>query len=242
MDYGWLLNTPIAHRGIHNNKDVPENSLLSIELSVKNNFPIEIDVQMTADNKIIVFHDDNLRRLCNYNKHVFQADYDEIESLFLLDTPERIPLLDEALKILNNRQPILIEIKNDRLDGIMELAIWKILSQYKGRYAIMSFNPFTLKWFKKNAPHILRGQLSSGFKEDKLPFYQRMPLEYMLFNFLSAPHFIAYDVSCLPFRPLEGYRKRGIPVLTWTVKTKEDLLKAQKYTDNYIFEGIHIEI
>jgi glycerophosphoryl diester phosphodiesterase len=242
MDYGWLLKTPIAHRGLHNNKDVPENSLLSIERSVEHNFPIEIDVQMTADGKIIVFHDDDLLRLCGVNKSVTAASYNEIKTLHLLNTTEKIPLLTEALELLNSRQPILIEIKNSRLNGTMEKAIWDILSNYKGKYAIQSFNPLTLQWFKKRAPHILRGQLSSGFKEDNLRFYQRKPLEYMIFNFLSAPHFIAYDVSCLPFKPLEGYRKRGIPVITWTVKTNGDLLKAQKYADNYIFEGIHIGI
>ncbi len=242
MDYGWLLKTPIAHRGIHNNKNVPENSLLAIELSIENNFPIEIDVQMTLDKKIIVMHDDNLMRMCGVDKSVINSTYEEISGLHLLNTDEKVPLLTEVLERLGGRQPVLIEIKNDKLNGAMEQEFWKILSKYKGRFAVQSFNPMTVNWFRKNAPQTLRGQLSSAFKDEKIPAHVRIPLQYMAFNSISKPHFIAYDVSCLPFRPLEKYRERRIPVLAWTIKSQKDLITAQKYADNYIFEGIHIDI
>ena len=58
----------IAHRGIHNNLDIPENSIKSFKEAIKQKLPIEFDVQLTKDNKIIIFHDYNLKRMTNLDE------------------------------------------------------------------------------------------------------------------------------------------------------------------------------
>ena len=58
-------------------------------------------------------------------------------------------------------------------------------------------------------------------------------------NGVSSPNFIGYDIRALPYLPVSIARQVfNYPVLAWTVKTEDDKLKAAKYVDNIIFEGI----
>lgn len=69
----------IAHRGIHNNKDIPENSLLAFKTAVENNYAIELDVQLTKDNVLVVFHDYDLKRMTNKNGLIQDLTYKELQ-------------------------------------------------------------------------------------------------------------------------------------------------------------------
>ena len=52
-----------AHRGLYDNiSDAPENSLAAFQKAVDAGYGIELDVQMTADGKVVVVHDFNLKR------------------------------------------------------------------------------------------------------------------------------------------------------------------------------------
>ena len=86
----------VAHRGIHNNKEIPENSLAAFKQALKLNYPIELDVQLTKDNTLVVFHDYNLKRLTNKDLILQQATYDDLKKLSLLNTTEKIPNLKEV--------------------------------------------------------------------------------------------------------------------------------------------------
>ena len=97
------MNKIIAHRGVFDNKSVPENSMLSFKNAIKYNYPIELDVQLTKDNKLVVFHDDNLLRMTGYDKLLQEANYSEISNLKLLNANENIPTFNEVLKLINNR-------------------------------------------------------------------------------------------------------------------------------------------
>lgn len=235
----WIKNIPIAHRGLHNDS-IPENSILSFEEAISNDYAIELDVHLSNDGELIVFHDRNLKRMTGINEIIEAQSSEFLTSLQLLNSKEKIPTLTEVLKIVNNRGPILIEIKNQLTDGKLEEKLNIILSKYKGEYAIQSFNPYSVGWFAKNNPSILRGQLSGDFKNENLPNYKKIMMRYFLMNWYSKPNFIAYDINLLPCWAVSIQKKLGIPILAWTIDTKVKKEKAMKYADNIIFEGIKV--
>lgn len=231
----WLCTKYIAHRGVHN-EQLPENSIGAFKKAIEMGYAIELDVRPLADGTIVVFHDEALGRMTGADGFITNYTYEDIKDLRLLKTNEKIPTLEDALKAINGKTPILIEIKNNGKVGF-EKNIWKILSSYKGEYAVQSFNPYTLEWFKINAPHVKRGQLSSFFKgNDSIGFAKKFALKRMLLNKkISEPNFIAYQIENLPNRYVKKYS--DLPLLAWCIRSEESFLKAKKIADNVIFEG-----
>lgn len=231
----FLCDNIIAHRGLHNIENgVIENSIEAFRYAIDKKYIIELDVHILKDDEIIVFHDDNLQRLTGVNKKVLDVSYDEIKELKLKNTNSYIPKLEEVLKLINGKVPILIEIKNFENVGKLEKKLLEILKAYKGMYAVQSFNPFCIYWFKKNAPNVLRGQLSSSMKNEK--FLKKLVLKNMFFNFLTKPDFISYSVSDLNLNKIKKIRKKYI-LLGWTVRNKSDYEKLKKEYDNLICEN-----
>ena len=93
------------------------------------------------------------------------------------------------------KAPVIIELKYDRRLGILEKEVMKILKEYKGEYAIQSFNPLTIAWFRYKHKQVIRGQITSNFVNDKMSFVKRIFLKNMLFNFISNPDYIAYSIE-----------------------------------------------
>ena len=174
----WIANKPIAHRGLHN-AEIPENSLSAFDNAARENYAIELDVRSLADGTIVVFHDETLGRMTKQDGYLSNLTYPDIKDLKLINSNEKIPTLAEVLKVVDARVPILIEIKNMGKVGELEKAILKTLSGYKGEYAVESFNPYSLEWFKINAPQIKRGQLSASMKNSGLSFFKRQALKKM---------------------------------------------------------------
>lgn len=234
----FLKQNLIAHRGYWDvNNNIPENSLLAFQKAIDNNYIIELDVHILKDNKVVVFHDDNLKRMTNIDKNLKDMYYKDIKELKLNNTNEKIPLLEEVLELVDGKVPIIIELKYDVKCGVLEKEVIKILKRYNGKYAIKSFNPFSINYFRKNFPDAIRGQLSSNFKDEKMNTIKRLFLSKMLYNIISKPDFISYDVRALPNRKVEKMRKNQL-ILGWTIKNKEDLKKAKIHCDNYICENI----
>lgn len=234
----WIKETPIAHRGVHT-KDIPENSLSAFENALKNNYAIELDVQFTKDKEVVVFHDENLKRMTNDTRNIEDVNYDELKNLRLDNTNEIIPTLEEVLELVDSKVAILIEIKDCKDYIELSEKTYEILKGYEGNYAIQSFNPFILEWYKNNASEVIRGQLSGTFTEgsESLNSFEKFVLKNMLLNFKSKPNYIGYDLEGIPKSKLESLRKKGVPIIVWTVKNKEDMEKAYKYSDNITFEN-----
>lgn len=234
----WIKETPIAHRGLHT-KDIPENSLSAFENALKNNYAIELDVQFTKDKEVVVFHDENLKRITNDTRNIEDVNYDELKNLRLGNTNEIIPTLEEVLELVDSKVAILIEIKDCKDYIELSEKTYEILKGYEGNYAIQSFNPFILEWYKNNASEVVRGQLSGTFTEgsESLNSFEKFALKNMLLNFKSKPNYIGYDLEGIPKSKLESLRKKGAPIIVWTVKNKEDMEKAYKYSDNITFEN-----
>lgn len=237
----WLINSFIAHRGIHNNKNVPENSLTAFKLAIEKGYPIELDIRMLNDGTIIVFHDELMSRMTNANKYIQNLTKADLDKFRLLNTQEKIPTFEEVLNLVNGQVPLLIEIKKENTKtGDFERKILKMLSEYNGEYAIQTFNPYVLEWFKNNAPHIKRGILASYFKGEKMSCIRKFALKRLYMIKKYEPDFISYDCRNLPNRFVN--RHKNLPLLAWTVKSQEQYEKVIKYCDNIIFQDFEPKI
>lgn len=235
----WLLSTPIAHRGLHDaGGGVPENSLAAFEAARDAGFPIELDVRLLRDGAAAVFHDDNLRRLTGADAPVAEEDSRSIVTRRLSGTVQTIPLLEQVLDVVDGRVPLLIELKNFGDPGDLESAVRSALESYGGRFAVQSFNPYSMGWFKENAPRFTRGHLSGGFSADAADGALEESHRRLGTMRISSPAYIGYDIRSLPCEPVAELRERGTPVLGWTVRSRGERRKAMKYCDNYIFELI----
>ncbi len=236
----WLVETPIAHRGLHD-KDCPENSISAFQKAITEGYPIELDVQMIADGTVIVFHDESLSRLTDNDGYIKFLNKSDLDILRLKDSKEKIPTFEEVLKFVDGKVPLLIEIKNPSKVGELEKKVIEILKDYKGEYAIQSFNPYVLEYFYKHAPNVLRGQLAGYFKKEKLSFFKKYALKRMLLNKkISHPDFISYEARKIPNRFTRKYRK--LPLLAWTVRSQSEYIRVVKYCDNVIFENFEPKI
>ena len=230
----------IAHRGFFNNKDVPENSLKAFALAVQHGYGIELDVQLTADNKLVVFHDEELIRMCGAEGNLWQKTFDEIKDLRLLETDEPIPLFEDVLNTVGGRVPLIVEIKSEgRYTDCSRLAN-EMLKGYKGEFCVESFHPLVVRWFKKHSPHIVRGQLSTDHIKDgeKGGNVGRFLLSNMVFNFLSKPDFIAFNHEHKGMFSFKLCRKLYKPVtVAWTIKSEEQLENARDSFEVFIFDS-----
>ena len=137
----WLVQKRIAHRGLFE-EGKPENSLAAFENAIANNYAIELDVRALKDGTIVVFHDDKLGRMTGLDGYISNCTYEDIKDARLLKTSECIPTLEQVLALVNGRTELLIEIKNMNKVGF-EKDVYKILSTYKGEWAVESFNPYS---------------------------------------------------------------------------------------------------
>lgn len=232
----WVLRDPISHRGLHNNTDIPENSLPAFENSVKHGFAIELDVRIIDDHTVIVFHDDKLSRMTDCDGYVSKLKASDLKDIKLLKTEFGIPTFEQVLETVNGKVPLLIEIKKAEQSYALEEIVLDMLRSYNGDYAVQSFDPFSMQYFYKNAPQIMRGQLASYFHHADYDISRRdkKRLKKLKYNDVSHPDFIAYKVSNLPNKYVKN---AGLPVVAWTIRNELAAQKAQEICDNYIFEG-----
>lgn len=240
-DISWIKENPIAHRGLHNDK-YPENSIGAFKNAIENQYSIELDVRFTKDKQIVVFHDDNLGRITNDKRDVSEVTYEELNKLKLLESKESIPLFKDVLDLVDGKVPIVIEIKDCK--DIIKLGeeTYNLIKDYSGDYAVQSFNPYVMGWYNKNAPEVIRGQLSGTMKEgsENLKSYEKFALKNLLLNFKSKPNYIAYELEGLPNFRVSILRKQGISTIAWTIRSEEEAIRAYEYSDNIIMENFTI--
>ena len=224
----WLLRTPIAHRGLHAAHDGrPENSLAAFAHACALGFPAELDVRLTRDGQVVVFHDRSLRRLTRAAGRVEERDAAEIRALRLLGTGERVPLLREVLELVDGRVPLLVELKSSPLWPALEPAVIAALDGYRGEVAIQSFKRRALRELGRNeTPHAV-GHLWRwpGRPRSEVP-----------------AAFVGCPVDRAPSRAVRRRRDSGGIVLAWTVRSADQAERVLRFVDNYIFEGFVPEL
>lgn len=232
----WLFDSEIAHRGLHN-KTICENSKSAFQNAIDHNISIELDVQMTQDGELIVFHDENSFRLTNQSFDVIATPYTLLKELKLLDTQDSIVLLQEVLNLVKGKVPILIDVKNNQFDTLFETKLAQMLDEYKGEVAVCSFNYQTIKWFSQHRPNILRG-LNFGDR----PHYGFKDFLEFLYHFdRSEPNFVSLDYDLLDTFIVSYCRFLKIPLLCWTIDSQEKKEKALKKVQGIIVEQMNSE-
>lgn len=233
----WILKTKIAHRGLWNDK-IPENTLMAYQNASNEGYAIEIDVHLTKDGEVVSHHDNNTLRMTGVDKKICDCTLAELKELRILNSDEQIPTLKEILPIVKGKSPLLIEIKSTSTSGVgpLEKALYDIIKDYDGDYAIQSFNPFSVKWYTDNAPNIIRGQLSSFYRGSDLSFVKKFALKRLIFNKSTKVDFVSYQESDLPNRFVTKAKKQGKVIIAWTILSQKRSDELKGYADNIIFE------
>lgn len=234
------IDCDFAHRGIWG-ASTPENSLASIKKAVDMGFGVEFDIRLTKDKKIVVFHDDNTQRMCRIKKTVKDTTYRELSALRLFGGEEKIPLLSEVLRLVDGKVPLLIELKGENTNTELSARAAKLLDKYTGAFCIESFNPFLLRWFKKNRPDYIRGQLITPYRyagASGRPVLNAL-MSTQLINVISKPDFISFDKR---FHHNPGVASsvnlwRAKPFV-WTVRSQEEIDEMHRRGKRVIFDHV----
>ena len=242
-----FLGRLYAHRGLHDNaSDAPENSLAAFRKAVEKGFGIELDVQLTKDLVPVVFHDFTLKRVCGVDKKVRELTFDQLQELRLCGSDQRIPSIDQVLRLVKGRVPLIIEYKIEALDTrVCELGD-RLLSDYPGAYYMESFNPLGVWWYKRHRKEVFRGILSDNYVKNgdrAFPAIFYEILHNMLFNFLAKPDFIAYN--CRHYKDTARLICRNLyraPAVAWTIKSQRELEERRADFDLFIFDSFVPEI
>ena len=235
----WL-GTMFAHRGLHDGKR-PENSLAAFDAACRAGYGIELDVRYSKDGQLIVFHDDTLERMCGDRRRPEELTVAELKELPLAQTEERIPTFDEALRRINGRAPLLVEIKNGKRIRALTADTVARLKRSGAHYLIESFNPLCLFYLRFMAGDIIRGQLVASREETEQTIGAALAiaLSGLLLNALSRPDFVAYNIADRrSYAPNLQRRLYKTPMAAWTVRSEEQLALGKVRRDMLIFEDI----
>lgn len=233
----WFLERPIAHRGLHFDNEIPENSISAFQKAIDNGYPIELDIQITKDHEVVVFHDESLLRICGVNKKVSELNLSELKKFKLFESSEKIPTLRETLEFVNARVPLLIELKCLDYNGILEKQTAKDLDSYSGQIAIQSFHPFSLFWFKRNREHIPRGMLCGSLQKSGLGFGKKLLVKSLVLSLFIKPQFLALEYGW--HKPWKSLLCLSLPIVYWTITKSEEVSRIETQKNrNYIFEKV----
>ncbi|MBP3437115.1 MAG: glycerophosphodiester phosphodiesterase [Clostridia bacterium] len=235
MEYAY------AHRGLWD-ENTAENSLSAFAKAAEAGYGIELDVQLSSDGEVMVFHDENLLRMTGLDASLHDKTKEELSSLFLSGTKDTLPTLAEVLDLVGGRVPLLVELKSEHEKEALCQKTAELLDSYQGPFMIESFHPYIVGWFRRHRPSVVRGQLYTWLysKENKktLAFLAQ---SLLLINIYARPDFMAYDVKKSDVLPLYLLRIWKPYFVAWTVKCKEELTRAKK-ADTVIFERITEEL
>jgi glycerophosphoryl diester phosphodiesterase len=234
----WIGKYAYAHRGLHGS-GVPENSPAAFAAAIEHGMGIECDVQRSSDGQAVVFHDWELDRLTSESGAVGQLTAASLRAIRLTGGDDTIPSLRQVLNQIGGRVPLLIELKSrkDLRFPSLCLAVLRALEGYRGMYAVMSFDPRVPRWFKRYAPLTVRGLVIT--EENDHTLFSRLFRRLSLWQ--ANPDFLAYDIRDLPSRFAAAQRKRGLPIVSWTVRSPELLARAQLHADAPIAEGAGVQ-
>jgi len=230
----FLTKRPIAHRGLHDgNKARFENSLSAFDAAISGEFAIELDVQLSADDKAIVFHDETLDRLTAETGPLADRKSSELRHIRLGETSDHIPTLAETLERVAGRVPVVIEMKdNGARNAALAQAVASDLKEYEGPAAVMSFSHELLAAYADTGSDIPLGLTAEGIGAHALAEHNKA----LAFGI----SFVSYHVKALPNRFVAHARKDlGLPVITWTVRTPEDVEATRQHADQMTFEGFN---
>lgn len=240
-----FLDSPIAHRGLHDLlQGRPENSMSAVRAAMEKGYGIEIDIQLTADGQALVFHDYDLNRLTDARGAIRDRAALDLATIPLKGSSEAPPLLSAVLEVVGGDVPLLIEIKDQ--DGALgddvgplEAAVATALEGYDGPVAVMSFNPHSISAMQALAPNVPRGLVTDPFIADEWPVdrERRARLAAIEDYERVGASFISHNRRDLASPRVAELKAQGVPILCWTIRSPEQEADARQYADNVTFEG-----
>lgn len=227
----WLKDQPIAHRGYHDlNQKVWENTLSAFSRAIEAGFAIECDLHYASDGVPVVFHDEDLERLCNLKGDVRERTSQELGLIAIGGTSDKIPTLKKMLDLVKGQVPLVIELKGREADdtGFVETVL-EVLEGYEGKVALMSFDHWLLRDLKElNAPYPL-GLTAGGIQPEEFTMHEKA--------MALGLDFISYYYADLPNPFITAEREKGTVIITWTVHDEEGRKQTFENADQMTFEG-----
>lgn len=241
-----FLRLPLAHRGLHDAaRGCIENSLSAFSAAIAAGYGIELDVQRSADDVAVVFHDDDMDRLTDLSGAFRDFSAAKLGRTVLRGSTDTIPTFKEVLALVAGRVPLLVEIKEnwntmEDTDGILEQAIAADLVGYAGPVAVMAFNPHCIAHMARQAPDLPRGLTTEAYDPvlnapipaevcaylREIPDYDR-----------TESGFISHQASDLGRPRVSELKRQGARILCWTIRSPEAEAEARRIADNVTFEG-----
>lgn len=238
-DFSKLAQYDYAHRGLHNQQQgIPENSLTSFRLAAESGYGVELDLQLTRDNQVVVFHDKSLNRLFGIDMEVKDITFDDLRQYRLPGTLEAIPTLYEALEVIDGHVPIIVELKEFSPAQQICPLVQDILKDYQGLYCVQSFSSLTVKWYHDNEPDVIRGQLMHNLEKDgRYTLFQALVRQNLCTNFMTRPNFAAYEQDSRKC-PAMWLAKNvfNMPEISWTIRDPDTYNALKEENCIIIFE------
>ena len=208
----------VAHRGLFDNEKIIENTLPAFQKCIQQSIPFELDVQLTLDNQVVVFHDEDLSRLANQNIVVQESNYSDIKDIPLLQTDSHIPLLSDVLQKNQDHVYMDIEIKNTkRIDETVSY-LMKELEGYHN-YSLKSFHPKIVRMIKKHYPDISCGLLIHHHYQS---FIHQILFHTPFMILYSRADFLSIHKKLLSQKRYQRLSHK-YPLQIWTIKDSEEI-------------------
>ncbi|MCX7566604.1 glycerophosphodiester phosphodiesterase family protein [Sulfitobacter sp. F26169L] len=240
-----FARVPLAHRALHDVSDGrPENSRAAIRAAIDAGYGIEIDVQLSADDVAMVFHDYHLGRLAEAEGPVRQFDAQDLRQTMLRGGDEGIPDLEEVLALVDGQVPLLVELKDQDGSmgtniGALEHAAARVLADYRGDVGVMSFNPNSVAMMQQLCPNVARGITTSAYLPEDWPLPEAVCArlrDIPDYDRVGAS-FISHEVDDLDRARVRSLKQAGAFICCWTVRSTKEEAQARRIADTITFEG-----
>ncbi|MDD0852088.1 glycerophosphodiester phosphodiesterase family protein [Halobacteriovorax sp. GB3] len=237
MREAFIDRLAIAHRGLHRD-GIPENTLGAFEQAIKYGYAIEIDVHLSADKEVVVFHDQTLKRAANRDIAVEKTAYSEFRDIEIFNSKATIPTLQEVLDLVDTQVPLVIELKTYDLSIELAQRVYQILSHYEGKVAIQSFNPIPLIWLRQQSRDLCLGVLTGSLDGAVLPWYKWLTLKYMILCPLVRPDYFGLEYrKTNRFQELIASSFYQRPIVNWVICDESEREDSLNQGRNIIFEN-----
>ncbi len=217
--------TIIGHRGAP--VLAKENTMESFKSAFKAGLNgIELDVQLSSDNKLVVFHDYFVKHPEIPVNAIINIPYNKIVNI----SDNIIPLLSEVIQIIPEGSFINIEIKSNHIinTGIEKEVLEEIKKGgIESTCIVSSFNPFVLWRIKKFAPNITTSFLWTADNNESI-------MNSPLWVWFCRPDGFHADIRHIDDKLIHWIRRKNLFALAYTVNSQEHLSKAK----NLLLDGI----
>lgn len=221
-DTEFLKSSLIVNRGIYNNQITFENTLESFNNAITNNYAILFSVNITEDDVLIVYHDDNLTRLMNLKDKINSIKYSELNYL----CPYHVPTIEEALNTIAGKVPIIINMRVTGKKHFPEKELAKLLDKYNGKFAVLSRNAKIIRWFNKNRPNYIIGEILTR------------SYNFSLSNCLIETDFKSINVEYYNLYKIKKIKESSL-VIGYLIDNQEKYLVYKEVFDNLVIDKVY---